>query len=382
MKMLSKHGQLRDLRGRNRESALEHILHDARRFQTDRLAAGIGTRDDEDVFAAVQLQVQRHDLASRGFQRLLQQRMAGVLQHQPVVGREDRPHAAVLRGPAPLGAQHVHLREVVARIGDQPGVGTDRLGELGQDAHDLAPLGILQFAQLVVDLHHLDRLDVEGLARRRLVVDESVQFAFVARGDRNHGPPVADRDLGVGIDDARPLAAASTACKRLAACPSRSRMARRISCKAGEALSFTLPKPSRMASMHRTISGNAATPARAGIQRRIALLAAEDEGDDAADDRQRLAQGHDLLHVEERPLDAQFGDDVIDVGILVRRGNRAPFRAARRISSASARRRSISRGEVEKPSSASRPRAARMVQRAATCSRSRSKPIFCSNVAG
>ena len=46
------------------------------------------------------------------------------------------------------------------------------------------------------------------------------------------------------------------------------------------------------------------------------LFAAEDEGDDAADDRQRLAQGHDLLHVEERPLDTQFGDDVINVGIL------------------------------------------------------------------
>ena len=242
--------------------------------------------------------------------------MAGVLQHQPVVGREDRPHAAVLRGPAPLGAQHVHLREVVARIGDQSGVGTDRFGELSQDAHDLAPLGILQFAQLVVDLHHLDRLDVEGLSRRRLVVDESVQFAFVARGDRNHGPPVADRDLGVGIDDARPLGRSQHGLQALgrlplafADGPTNLLQGRRgVVLHVAEAVQNGVDAPHDLRERRHA--------ARAGIQRRIALFAAEDEGDDAADDRQRLAQGHDLLHVEERTLDAQFGDDVINVGIL------------------------------------------------------------------
>ena len=61
------HGQFRDLRGRNRKSALEHILHDARGLQADRLAAGVGARNDEDMFTTVQLQVQRHDLAPRGF---------------------------------------------------------------------------------------------------------------------------------------------------------------------------------------------------------------------------------------------------------------------------------------------------------------------------
>jgi len=32
-------------------------------------------------------------------------------------------------------------------------------------------------------------------------VDEALQFAFVGRGDRNHGFAFADRNLGVGIDD-------------------------------------------------------------------------------------------------------------------------------------------------------------------------------------
>ena len=63
-------------------------------------------------------------------------------------------------------------------------------------------------------------------------------------------------------------------------------------------------------------------------------------------------------------------------------GKSCSMSRSRRISSAKASRRSISRGEVENCSEAIRSRAARMVQRAATCSRSRSKPIFCSKEAG
>ena len=57
-----------------------------------------------------------------------------------------------------------------------------------------------------------------------------------------------------------PLAEASTCCSRLAACPSRSRIARRIRCSSGEAESFTSPKRSTMASIARTIPGKVATP--------------------------------------------------------------------------------------------------------------------------
>ena len=78
-------------------------------------------------------------------------------------------------------------------------------GELREDADDLAPLGILQFAQFVVDLDDLDRLDIEGAARGRLVMDEAVELAFVRGRDGDHGTTVADRDLRVGLDDAGPL---------------------------------------------------------------------------------------------------------------------------------------------------------------------------------
>ena len=252
--------------------------------------------------------------------------MAGVLQHQPVVRREDRPHTSVLRGPAALGAQHVHFREIIARIGDQPGVGTYRLGELGEYAHDLAPLGIFQLAQFVVDLHHLDRLDVEGLSRRRFVVDESVELAFVTRGDRNHGPPVADRNLGVGIDDTRPLGRSQhglQAFGRLSLAFADG-PANLLKGGRGVVLHVAEAVEDALDALHDLRKRRHA--ARAGVHRRIALFAAEDESDDAADDRQRLMQNRNLLHVEERTLDTQFGRRNQYRDSLLRE-NRAPCRA-------------------------------------------------------
>lgn len=64
MKIDPEHGQFGDFRRRHEESALEHILHDARGFQADRLAARVGPRNDEDMLATVQLHVERHDLAA------------------------------------------------------------------------------------------------------------------------------------------------------------------------------------------------------------------------------------------------------------------------------------------------------------------------------
>ena len=50
--------------------------------------------------------------------------------------------------------------------------------------------------------------------------------------------------------------------------------------------------------------------------RQILPFAGEDERNDAADEAQRPVQGHHLPHVEERPFDTQFGNDMVDVGIF------------------------------------------------------------------
>lgn len=68
-----------------------------------------------------------------------------------------------------------------------------------------APLLVLQLLELVIDLDDLDRLDVNRLAGSRLVVDEPFDLSLVSGRDRNHGPSVADRDRGVGVDQAGSL---------------------------------------------------------------------------------------------------------------------------------------------------------------------------------
>ena len=309
-------GQLGDLRRRDREPALEHVLDDAGGLQADGFPAGIGTRNDEDVLAAVQLQVERDDFAPGGPQGLLQERMAGIFEHQPVVGREDRPHASVLRGPAPLGAQHVHLGQVVARRGDQLRIGTDPFGELREDAHNLAPFGIFQLTQFVVDLHHLDRFDIEGLSGGRFVVDEAVELAFVRGRDGDHGTPVADRDLRVALDDSRPLGGGQYGLQPFGGLPLAfaDRTADLLQRRGGIVPHVAEAVDDRLDAPHDLREGLHAP--RAGMERRVTLRTVQDERHDAADRREGTAEGDDLLHVEERTLDAQFGDKLIDIGIL------------------------------------------------------------------
>ena len=242
--------------------------------------------------------------------------MAGRAEHQAVVGREDRAHAAVLRSPASLGAQHVNLGEVVARVGDQGGIRTDRVGEFREDTDDLAPLRILQLAQFVVDLHDLDRLDIEGLSGSRLVVDESVEFAFVGCGDGDHGPTVADRDLRIGIDDPGPLGRGQDGLQALGGlplafadrAPDLLQGRRGVVTDVAEAIDDRIDAPDDL--------GERGHAVRAVPERRIAILTVEDERNDTAEGRQRPMQRNDLLDVEERSLDAQFGDDLVDVGVF------------------------------------------------------------------
>ena len=66
-------------------------------------------------------------------------------------------------------------------------------GKFGEDADDFASFGVLQFAQFVVEFYDFDRFDVKSPARRRFVVDESVEFAFVGRRYGNDRLAVAHR---------------------------------------------------------------------------------------------------------------------------------------------------------------------------------------------
>ena len=55
------------------------------------------------------------------------------------------------------------------------------------------------------------------------------------------------------------------------------------------------------------------------VQRRVVLPAPTDKLDDRPDERQRPLQEDHLGHIEERTGDAQFGDDLVRIGILAAR---------------------------------------------------------------
>ena len=77
----------------------------------------------------------------------------------------------------------------------------DLRGELGQDAALLIPLGQLQLADFVVQLHHRQRLDEERRAGGRLVVDDGLDLALELGAQRDDVAPVAlgdDRFLQLG----------------------------------------------------------------------------------------------------------------------------------------------------------------------------------------
>ena len=74
---------------------------------------------------------------------------------------------------------------------------TQLVAEHRQDADNLPALGSLQFAHLIVGLHYFGRLDEYRLARCRLVVNDTVDFAFQSWCHRNHQSAVAHRRCSV-----------------------------------------------------------------------------------------------------------------------------------------------------------------------------------------
>ena len=91
-----------------------------------------------------------------------------------------------------LGIDQVNLCQEVVGIEDFRHVGSELIAEHRQDADDFATLCRLQFAHLVISLHHFGRLDEHCLSRGRLVVYDTADLALYARGDGYHQSAVAN----------------------------------------------------------------------------------------------------------------------------------------------------------------------------------------------
>ena len=81
---------------------------------------------------------------------------------------------AEVDGEEGFGTHEVDMTDkvvVAAEVGDG---GTDFVGELCEDADELAFFGVDEVAELVVGGEHLGRFDEDRLAGGRLVVDEAL----------------------------------------------------------------------------------------------------------------------------------------------------------------------------------------------------------------
>ena len=67
-------------------------------------------------------------------------------------------------------------------------------GEFGQNPRNFVGFVELELTEVVVELHHHHRLNVQGNPTPRLIVYEPFDFAFVAGLDGDHIAPIAYRD--------------------------------------------------------------------------------------------------------------------------------------------------------------------------------------------
>ena len=90
-----------------------------------------------------------------------------------------------------FGQSQVKVSYRFDRVQDLAGLHTHLLGKLGQDAPFLIPFGQLELAELIVVLHHRQRLDEQGCPGRRLVVNDRPDATLEFGPQRQHIPPIA-----------------------------------------------------------------------------------------------------------------------------------------------------------------------------------------------
>jgi len=181
------------------QPGLVHQAEQAERPQGDRLATGVRPGHHERGVALAQPDVDGNDAAG-------QPGMPGGQQDdvEPIGGLgPDRPHLARQVG---LGRPEVEPRQRVERLPQVAGVGGHERGQLVEDPGNLLGLGDLGLAPGVAELDHDERLDEQGLAAARRVVDDALDPRPGLGLDRHHVAAVAERDdrLLEGIPKLRP----------------------------------------------------------------------------------------------------------------------------------------------------------------------------------
>ena len=131
--------------------------------------------------------------------------MAGIFQQDGALLFNDWHRAVVVECKAGLGPDQIHGRQVLSGVGNAGQFGAQHVRKTDQYPNHFTPLLILQLFEFVIDLNHLDRLNIDCFAGSRFIVDKSFDLAFVGSVDRDDGPSFTNRDRGVSIDQSRGL---------------------------------------------------------------------------------------------------------------------------------------------------------------------------------
>ena len=147
-----------------------------------------------------ELHRQRDDGLGLLLERTLEKGVARLAELQRAVRRHHRHAGDEVQGGLGLGHDEIYFSKEGRRLYEFRHIRTEELAELVQDAGNLTGLVETQFADLILHLDDLDRLDEDGLAGSGLVMDESLEPALGGRRDGYEELAVADVDGGVGLD--------------------------------------------------------------------------------------------------------------------------------------------------------------------------------------
>ena len=174
-KNLLEHRQLRALEGRNEETGLAHKLEQSHGLQTNRLAAGIRSRDHQKRKRIAQIH-------RNGHHRLrINEGMPAVLDVNVVAVIKARLHGMHAARQLCPGEDEVQLRQQLRIPLNFTGIGIHRCRQCLQHLLDLPLLICLQLPDFVVQPHDADGLNKQGRARRALVMDHARKLRLVLR---------------------------------------------------------------------------------------------------------------------------------------------------------------------------------------------------------
>ena len=299
-------------------------------------------------------------------------------QHQPVVGRDDRLHAAVLsEAQRPFWRAACRSGEVIARIGDQLRIGThrnansERMRQSRRSAYSSSRSSLL--------ISPPDRLDAERASGSAdlLVVMKPLRLLAAATGITH---AFAGSSLGVLHRRCRRSWCRQHGLQTLGGLSSRCGRRTGSLQQTGRSVLLRQRSDRRWRRIRCTISKGRDAAAGWGVKCRILFFAVENECDDAADDRQRTMQSVTTSSTSRNEPSRAVYDSLPGYSPA---GKLRSISSSRRISSVKRQppgdlaRRSRKGSPASCGTGGTHGTAAPQI-----CSRSRSKPIFCSKFAG